>query len=73
MSQKRCDFALLDKTASTEIEVCRQCGCVAIHVGPMTMRVDLASFDVLTQSMRRAAAALSHEAIPPERSNALLS
>ena len=62
MSTERCDFEVLDKTASSEIEVCRRCGCVAIHVGPVTMRVDLASFDILTESMRRAARTLSQEA-----------
>lgn len=68
-----CTFEVLDKTGSSEIEICRRCGCVAIHVGPMTMRLDLASFDALTMGMRRAAYLLSQEskAIAPERAEVL--
>jgi hypothetical protein len=74
MSAERCAFELLDKTGSSEIEVCRRCGCVAIHVGPMTMRVDLASFEALTESMRRAGRALSAYAeCPPSTRTDMLS
>lgn len=68
-----CSFEILDKTGSSEIEICRRCGCVALHVGPMTMRLDLASFDALTMSMRRAAYVLSQESnvTAPERAEVL--
>jgi len=72
-ARKACDFELLDTSGSAEIEVCRRCGCVAIHVGPMTMRLDLAGFETLTMSMRRAAYLLSQESTgsPPERAEVL--
>ena len=65
MNNNPCDFELLDKTGSAEIEVCRRCGCVAVHVGPMTMRLDLASFDSLTDAMRRASRMLAQEVTAP--------
>lgn len=73
VADNACNFEVLDKSGSSEIEVCRRCGCVAIHVGPMTMRLDLASFDALTMGMRRAAYLLSQEsnASPPERAEVL--
>lgn len=49
-----CVFELLDEGPSGRIEVCRGCGCVAVHVGPMTMRLDRAHFAHFASTVRRA-------------------
>lgn len=56
-----CDFEVLAEGASCRIEMCRGCGCVAVHVGPMSMRLDRAGFAHLASTVRRAHAVLERE------------
>lgn len=43
------------------MEICRGCGCVAIHVGPMSMRIDQTGFAHLAGTIRRAHIALDRK------------
>ena len=54
-----CHFVLLAEGPTGRIEVCRSCGCVAVHVGPMSMRISVSAFSDLTTTMQRADVALS--------------
>ncbi len=56
-----CRFELLDEGVSGRIEICRGCGCIAIHVGPMSMRIDRTGFAHLAGTVRRAHVLLDRE------------
>lgn len=56
-----CRFELLDESASARVEICRACGCIAIHVGPVSLRIDRTGFADLAATLRRAQVLLSRD------------
>lgn len=52
-----CNRHLLARNHVAQIEECSDCGCISVHVGPVSLRLDAASFEALTVALVDAAGA----------------
>ena len=55
---KVCRHETLASNGVAQVQRCMDCGCVSIHVGPLTFRLDAASLEGLWAALGDAATAL---------------
>lgn len=49
-----CRFIVLDESWAGRVERCAECGCVALHVGPMSIRLGSDAFLQVADMVSRA-------------------
>lgn len=52
-----CNRHLLAHNHVARVEECSDCGCISIHVGPISLRLDASSFEALTVALVEGAGA----------------
>lgn len=57
-SYKPCEFYTLAQNPVAHVQRCDDCGCVAVHIGPFTVRLDDAGLEALWSVLGEAAAEL---------------
>ncbi len=50
-----CNRHLLAHNHVARVEACSDCGCISVHVGPITLRLDASSYEALTVALVEAA------------------
>lgn len=56
-----CHHVTLASNGVAQVEHCTECGCVSIHLGPTTVRVDATTLDALSAVLGEASAILGAE------------
>ena len=56
-----CHHVTLARSATAHVQQCAGCGCVSVHIGPTTLRVDAGTLEALWVVLGDAAAALHAE------------
>jgi hypothetical protein len=64
MPKRECHHVTLAQNHVAHIQRCTDCGCVSIHTGPATLRVDGSVLSALAQVVADAAHAQQHPAEP---------
>jgi hypothetical protein len=64
MSSRPCVHDTLAAGPIGRVELCRGCGCVSLHVGPTTLRLEPQAFQQLVDTLRSASAALEQVSAP---------
>lgn len=62
---EECRMETLAKSASTHVQRCRHCQCIAIHLGPVTLRFDASAASSLWNTLGRALTQLELESLEP--------
>jgi hypothetical protein len=67
-SNEECRMQTLAKSATAHVQRCVHCNCVALHVGPVTLRFDASAaeslWNTLGQGLTRLERELSREPAP---------
>ena len=61
MSSPACRHVTLAKNAAAHVQRCTECGCISIHIGPTTLRVDATVLEALGAVLGEAATSLCAE------------
>lgn len=59
-----CQPETIAKNSAATVQRCRDCGCLSLHVGPVTLRVDAATLEALWSVLGDAAHTLHTEEQP---------
>jgi hypothetical protein len=62
-----CRMETLAKSATSHVQCCRHCGCIAMHVGPVTLRFDNSAASSLWNTLGRALTRLELESLAQPR------
>lgn len=65
---EECRMQTLAKSATTHVQHCVHCNCVAVHVGPVTLRFDAGAAESLWNTLGQALVRLELELSSPEDS-----
>jgi hypothetical protein len=63
---EECRMQTLAKSATTHVQHCVHCNCVALHVGPVTLRFDAAAAESLWNTLGQALVRLELESSSEE-------
>lgn len=56
-----CQHRTLSRNHVACVQQCTDCGCVAVHVGPVSLRLDASSYEALVVALVDAAGSLDGE------------
>ena len=62
-SSRACHHHTLAKNGIAHVQRCTDCGCISVHLGPFTMRLDDTGFEALHEVLVAATAELQVERV----------
>jgi hypothetical protein len=63
---EECRMQTLAKSATTHVQHCVHCNCIALHVGPVTLRFDAGAAESLWNTLGQALVRLELDSSPEE-------